>query len=342
MLKYAAGSSPQPHQTPEVTLRKSARRDDLVYVSDGNTMTPIAQAVLASMLFILAPGQSPYSLVKVDACDAQCQKTPLCKPASKLLCRPPFWSGHHKSFVRMENYQEGLERYATVAKVVAALSESMAWEKIPGCKPYGKTDDFQCKLLRQARPWTGPSAELRRILLASMYRESGFRRDIHSGVGPMARGDCKTDAHGQRIPGSCRSHCLGQVLIDRRKGTPVDGFMPDDLVGVDLPATGRCITATIRELSQARSHCLASARTRPIHISTCVFMVYVGTSSSTDGRIRARIKTWRDLGNAPGALSVEVKTLLGLEPQHGEQPAAVATPFIVREVAYVSEETVQE
>lgn len=223
-----------------------------------------------------------------------------------------------------------------IANVVAALSESMAWKKTPGCKSYGKTDDFQCKLLRKARPWTGSSAELRRILLASMYRESGFRRDIHSGIGPMARGDCKTDAHGTRIPGSCRSHCLGQVLIDRRKGTPVDGYMPDDLVGLDLPATGRCLKATIREMSHARSFCWAASRARPLSISTCVFMTYVGTSSSTDGRIRARIKTWRDLGNAPGVLSAKDKTLLGLEEQHGDTPAAVAPPFIVREVAYVS------
>jgi len=78
-------------------------------------MTPIAQAVLAAMIFILAPGQSPYSLVTVDACDAQCQSTPLCQPAPKLLCRPPFWSASHKSFVRMENYEDGLQRYALIS-----------------------------------------------------------------------------------------------------------------------------------------------------------------------------------------------------------------------------------
>jgi len=274
-------------------------------------MLPLAQQVLAAMVYLIAPGHSPYSLVTVDTCDSTCQATPLCQPATKLVCRAPWWSSHHKSFVRQENYVDGLKRYGTIAKVVAALSESMTWQKVDGCSPYGKGATAECKLLRKSRPWIGSTAELRRTVLTTMYRESGFRRDVHSGVGPAARGDCKTDAHGQIIPGTCRSHCLGQVLM-RAKTTPVDGYTKDQLVGMSLPATGRCLRATIRELSMARRYCAGSAGRAMAGASTCVFMVYVGTSNPKDGRIRARASTYAKLAKAPTKLKDSDKKILGL------------------------------
>lgn len=306
------------------------------------SMSPLAQLVLASMLHILKPGLSPYSLVPLKSCDAECQKTPACQTASDLACRRPWWDKHHKSYVRQEGYSEGLLRYATIAKVAAALSVSMAWEKVEGCKPHGKTDDYECKLLRRARPWTGNSAELRRVLLTTLFRESGFRRDIHSGIGPMARGDCNVDDKGNRIPHTCQSHCLAQILIDRRKGTVVEGHMPDDLVGLDPDATGRCLTASIRELSHVRSFCAASRRSRAIHMPTCIFMSYVGTANPKDGRVRARLSTYHKLAKAPKKLKDSDKLILGLPvekkeasdwPEVSYQPrfASVAGPGLLRQ-----------
>jgi hypothetical protein len=128
----------------------------------------------------------------------------------------------------------------------------------------------------------------------------------------MARGDCKVDDKGKRIPSTCQSHCLAQILVDRRKGTSVEGHMPDDLVGIDLDSTGRCLRASIRELSHARSFCWASRRTRAVHIPTCIFMAYIGTSNAKDGRIRARLSTYNALGKAPKVLKDSDKLILGI------------------------------
>lgn len=69
--------------------------------------------------------------------------------------------------------------------------------------------------------------ELMARVLTVVFHESGFRRDVHAGVGEFARGD-----RGQ-------SWGLGQRLLGR--GTTRRGWFGHELVGVDIESTRRAL-----------------------------------------------------------------------------------------------------
>lgn len=206
-----------------------------------------AEAVLAWMLSLQPPGASIYSQVVVEA-DA----APACADASSLLCQPPRWSEAHNAHTRAETYDEGLQRYWTIAQSVAS---------------------------------TGDAAP---AVLTVVFHESGFRRDVHSGVGKWARGD------------QGRSWCLGQLLVGRSSAAG------PRLVGVGRAATDRCVAAVVRHLG-------AVQRERPY----AKFARYGGVWGSRDRRILSRVRTYQRVQGAPPKLPVEVLAALGLEvPAH--------------------------
>lgn len=172
---------------------------------------------------------------------------PACDDATSLLCQPPKWSEAHEAFTRAETYDEGLRRYWTIAQSVAA---------------------------------TGDVAP---AVLTVVYHESGFRRDVHSGVGRWARGD------------QGRSCGLGQMLWG------VDNPKCLDIVGVDRKSTDACIAAVVRHLRHIKNE-------RPY----AKFARYGGVWAKGDRRILARVGTFRRVATAPPPLSNKIRKLLGM------------------------------
>lgn len=252
-------------------------------------MSPF-EYILAAMLFLQTPGQSIYSKVGVDP-DAE----PPCFNSYSLLCRPPRWSDAHNSHVVVETWSQGVVRYALIARVLSSVV-------------FGEQ-------------WSVPKDKLWRYALTAIYSESGFRRDVHSGVGEEAKGDCKwTGPPGKRkrVKGSCKSWCLGQILlgsmgrttITRADGVYDKGYFGKELVGLDEDATRRCLFTVVQYLDRSAQHCRKSGRTSV----ACVMIAYGGGNIEVDDpRLVARVKTYNKLLAAPTVLETQVRELLGIE-----------------------------
>ena len=250
-------------------------------------MTPYAQAILASMLELISPGQSIYSQIPVEICDKQCQQTPLCDNLSNLRCSPPRFSKFYyennlqillnnglssekameearlASYIRPENYEEGLIRYAVIAQAMANVSEKVTLHL---CKEKCSSEDMKChKNCLNDAVWKWSRKELIYMTLIATNQESGFRSDVQSGTGSMGRGDCKYKysngkpaAPGAKgaiiVPGSCRSVCLGQINLGKGKVAKY-GWQASDLLGLDMASTERCLTVVALNLSRSRGLC---------------------------------------------------------------------------------------
>jgi len=225
-------------------------------------MTPYQQVILASALSLMTPGKSVYSRVTIDDCDETCQKTPICNEPT-LLCAAPEYSNSLKAWTVPESYNEGLKRYKTIAEAGANVSEKMTYSNCVNlCTP----NDITCKKnCESSSPWKWETKQLALMLLVIAKHEGGLRRDVHSGIGGAAKGDCKwKDKRTGKpaapfskgaivISGSCRSVCLEQINIGN--GTTAEGWTAKDLVGIDLASTERCFTVGARYLAQHRSMC---------------------------------------------------------------------------------------
>ncbi len=207
-------------------------------------METLWQVVLAAMLFLQPPGQSMYSLVGVS------KESPAPCAGPSLLCRPPRWNEAHQEWVIAETWEQGLLRYGTIAQSVVKVTGDDEW--------------------------------LRRVVLTMLYYESGFRRDIHSGVGDYARGDGK------------RSWCLGQIFLGRRSKRG------RSLVGVDQAATDRCLQTVVKYIGKKKH---ANPRG--------VFLRYVGQGADPK-HINARVHTFYRLESAPTELDAKVRGVLGI------------------------------
>lgn len=130
----------------------------------------LAELILAILIVIAPPGRSPYSVVVAQQADP-----PPCAEASSPLCRRPWWSDAHGSYVRVETAAEGLERYWTIARAIDAAAIEFAADV------------------------SGRTALARRLITVA-WHESGLRRDVHEGIGAHAIGD------------EGRSYCLGQIM----------------------------------------------------------------------------------------------------------------------------------
>lgn len=232
-----------------------------------NLAAPI-QVVLAGMLSLLPPGKSMYSRTTLDFCDTECQAKKVCELPS-ILCLPPQYNQELQKYTRSESYEEGLKRYAVIAEAIVEASSQIAWsssseECIAKCSKgeYGE----ECKKCWKARPWMGSSKELQAAIAVVMLGESGYRQDIHSGVGALAKGDCewrdqtthlKTSPFARNsspVQGTCKSYCLAQINLGSPSGTKY-GYTAQDLVGTDLESTKRCALAAAKALASARKLC---------------------------------------------------------------------------------------
>lgn len=245
------------------------------------------------MVWMLNPGHSVYSKVPIDHCDEVCQETALCDNAADWRCSKPtldkqlyninyrelqtLYSGDElikkakeKSFTRPETYEEGLERYFTIAQAVFDVSHELSQNGrydsglVQKCSTVKARTNPECAEIRN-RPWRWSPVELQNMILTVSKYESGFRRDVHSGQGVASRGDCEWkdrstgkwakpgSSNAFMIAGSCRSVCLGQINIG--KGTTPEGWTADDLVGLDYDSTKRCLTRAGTILAIQRNRC---------------------------------------------------------------------------------------
>jgi hypothetical protein len=193
--------------------------------------------ILATALALVPPGQSAYSVVPLPECGGPVLRiADLGTDPAPAACSAPgvAWSSHHGALARQETADEGRSRYETIARALDAVSLE-ATSSAEGERPL----------------WPWPRRELVAGLLTIARHESGFRRDVHEGVGPAALGDCSRGRDGVR---RCRSVCLVQVQtggLDGRRG----GWLGRDLVGLDLASTSRCLRAGAELLARSRWSC---------------------------------------------------------------------------------------
>lgn len=154
----------------------------------------LARLAFAGMLTVATPGESIHSSVVLPSCDAACQKTPVCE-APKLVCRPPRFRRDLGGWARAESYQEGLVRYASIARSIG---------RVASAPPPG---------------WPGTPAELARALVVVARHESAFWRDVQVGTMRGPAGEvCLVQLHSAAgIPEAERQATvgLGDDALDR-------------------------------------------------------------------------------------------------------------------------------
>lgn len=219
-----------------------------------------AELILALMLHLgPTPGKSIYSVVEVPE-----GSPPACDDEYSLLCREPRWDPDREAWVRPETFEEGLQRYWTIARAISEV---------------GKGNEAGT-----------------RYLIAVTRHESGWRRDVHEGVGKWSRGD------------QGRSWCLGQLMVGRSPNSKaLAGYRAKDLVGTSYEATKRCLTAVRAGLSRAMRACGANN-------DVCVFSTYGGTTLGMKHKgIRDRVGSFRNLLGLRVDLDEQLKDVLGLD-----------------------------
>lgn len=296
-------------------------------------MTQFAQYILAMMLALISPGQSTYSRVALQSCDAQCQKTPLCANKHSWFCKPPVFdqqlynnafqmlksqglsdkaaneAAKLKSFTRPETYEEGLARYVVIAQAIADVSEENT-RHICNERCKNKSSVACHQSCTKTSPWLWSRADLALAIATVTNQESGYRADVHGGVGTMGRGDCRWRFSNGKpaspyakgaapVSGSCRSVCLGQINLG--KGTTPGGFKAGDLVGVDYGSTKRCLTVVARYLSRSRLYC--TRWKKPSNWARATFTSY-GTGATC---VAYKKRTKRINGKAVAQYAYKVK-----------------------------------
>lgn len=228
-------------------------------------MTITTASILAAMLALQSPGQSPHSLTVVPKGSPK-----PCPHKFSPLCRAPWYSPHWKAWVRVETADEARKRWAMVSGVIFEVTE-----KRPELAPY---------------------------VIATMSHESHGRADVHAGIGPAARGDCKmkkgADGKARCIPGSARAGCLMQVLRRNptRRGKRIvyltkRGYTWSSLMGLDRASTRRCIETGTDALAHHYGRCGGAER---VPDARCVMGSYFGSRRPTKSKkAAARAFTYR-------------------------------------------------
>lgn len=229
------------------------------------------QVLLATMISLTPPGNSVYSQVEISQCDTKCQETSACDNPTDWRCSKPKFSharyqknlerlvqdgvsydvamtiAREKSFTRPETYNEGVIRYWVIANAASKVAHETTNSV---CKSACSGGDRRCyKRCDSAAPWRGTEKQLAYMLIVVANGESGFRRDVHLGLGHMSRGDCVVK-NNKRF---CQSACLTQINIGNGK-TP-EGWSASDLVGTDQKSTSRCFATSAKYLAKSRGWC---------------------------------------------------------------------------------------
>lgn len=321
----------------------------------GAMLTELIKTIMATMISIVPPGYSVYSRVPIPVCDETCQTTRLCEEPI-WRCEPPKFQpdvfylklaefkaqgmteeeasekARPISFSRPETKAEALVRYAIIAEAIANVTRRLTYHM---CKSTC-VENLQCVDKKECKDevaechnscsktalWRWRRKELIHSILIVTGQESGFRGDVHGGVGTEGRGDCdwkypddrkaKPFAKGASpIPGTCRSVCLGQInLGNGGLGTAgPEKWTADDLVGVDLASTERCITQTARTLAMARLGCVYQFKEMK-DWAGAMFSAYGTGWSCTNKKLMTRSNNFWNYYNHPKVLEGRWITIL--------------------------------
>jgi hypothetical protein len=275
-------------------------------MDDRFTPLMLHETILAMMLAVAPPGQSAHSVVL----EPDCGTNPI-KPACDRVPAPK-WSPFHQSFVHKETLEEALRRYLVIAKAIEKVAVQMS-------TPIKRADGTE-----EPPSWSFGQNDLAQALVTIAQHESGFRRDVHSGVGPAALGDCTYwDQTGQRVPldrargtrvtrTSCKSVCLMQLNTGGLERSRF-GFVGKEMIGLDEASTERCFVAGARAFAEAQARC---APTRSWDwFARSVTSYGTGALCEKDADwTKARVNTFEKIGKISAAtLSKEVRVLLGLD-----------------------------
>lgn len=230
--------------------------------------------LLALMVSMLTPGGSTYSQTVVPR-DAVTVCPPHLSPMSPL-CRAPRFNPSWRAWTRAETRSEALVRWRVIAEQIEAVAS------------------------RPPKGWRGSPDLLARYLLAISRNESGWRKDVHAGIGKRSRGDCTAS-------GSCRSVCLVQILKPRAHWKSARGYSHRSLAGLSAAATRRCFETAADYLANASARVCGQAM-RP----ACLFGAYGGGVPAKDPRIRARVATLLATYRSVPALSESDREVVGL------------------------------
>lgn len=273
------------------------------------------ESLLAGIIALAPPGQSPYSVVAEPGCG----ENPL-KPACDLSPKP-VWSPLYGKFVRQENRDEALGRFLVIARAI---------EKVAGdaTKPSKNGDDEE-----QPAIWPWAAEDLARALATIAYHESGYRRDVQTGVGKSALGDCGYwGAKGQKVGAEearataaqylCRSVCLVQINTGGLAGSRY-GIPGKEMVGLDSASVEKCFSAGARAFSNARARCAQEKSAD--WFRKAIASYGTGKACETDEAwVSARVATHDKLLKLKSAdLSKDVKKTLGLDKA---EETSAATP----------------
>jgi hypothetical protein len=308
----------------------------------------LIESVIAAMITFAPPGYSMYSQVPVAYCDEACQQTPVCDDPS-WRCKPPrldptlyqqktqelLAQGHSieqameyakpLAFTRTETFEEGIVRYRVIAEAVVRSSLRTSQGV---CKNQCKqlTDEAEVIACHHScnvyAPWKWNYKELVYLTIVAWGNESGFRADVHGGVGVAGRGDCGYLKAGKQVAANtigatrfCKSVCLGQanvglgyVLVAGHR------WHADDLVGVDLASTERCAMVSMATLSRSRAYCNGPMSASTNDWAGATLSMY-GTGNKCDApKLMARSKAFYGLMLHPTALPQNVLDMLA-DPQ---------------------------
>ncbi|HZF56185.1 MAG TPA: hypothetical protein VE093_46540 [Polyangiaceae bacterium] len=266
------------------------------------------------MVTIATPGGSAHSVVPEPSCGSNPGK-PECD-----ITPAPRWSPSHQAFVRKETREEALQRYLMIARVIEKTAVAMT-------TPTKHEDGTE-----EVAPWPWAASELAQALVTIAHHESGFRRDVHSGIGPSALGDCAywdlkgnrmslehARAAGVAVRTACRSVCLVQINtggLDKARF----GYTGREMVGLDEASTERCFAAGARAFADARARCAA---TRVYNwFERSVTSYGTGAFCEKDAAwTAARVNTFERIGKVTAEmLPKEARVLFGAEAADSTPP----------------------
>lgn len=272
------------------------------------------ESLLAGIIGLAQPGLSPYSVVPQPSCG----DNPL-KAACDATGWPqkPVWSPLYSAFVRQETKDEALKRYLDIARSIEKVADEAT-------KPT-TVDDVE-----QAAMWPWAAEDMARALATIAFHESGFRRDVQTGIGKSALGDCgywnakgvKVGAEEARATNAqymCRSVCLVQINTGGLQGTRY-GLTGKELVGLDRASIEKCFSAGARAFANARGRC-AATKTDDWFKKT-IASYGTGKACETDEAwVSARVATFEKLAKAKdGDLAEDVRKALGLTKGEANKP----------------------
>ncbi|MBK8258848.1 MAG: hypothetical protein IPK82_40090 [Polyangiaceae bacterium] len=262
------------------------------------------EALLAGIIAVSPPGQSPYSMVPLPSCGENPLK-PACVETPK-----PIWSPLYSTFVRQENREEALKRYLDIARAIEKVADDST-------KPTTVGD------VTEPAIWPWSAEDLARSLATIAYHESGYRRDVQTGIGKSALGDCgywgakgqKLGAEEARATGAqylCRSVCLVQINTGGLSGQRY-GMLGKDMVGLDSASLQRCFSAGARAFANARGRC-ATQKSADWFTKTIASYGTGKACETEESWVSARVSTFEKLSKLKaGDLAEDVKKLLGLQ-----------------------------